>query len=75
MITRSANPVTRSSIPVNPVCSGITIHGRAIAHDRRGGEPPGDQDFSCQARAYAAVDRIDWPDGFCRRDIGLNTRR
>ena len=21
-------------------------------------------------RAYAAVDRIDWPDGFCRRDIG-----
>lgn len=23
-----------------------------------------------QARAYAAVDRIDWPDGFCRRDIG-----
>jgi len=23
-----------------------------------------------QARAYAAVDRIRWPDGFCRRDIG-----
>src|SRR5262249_51330105 len=23
-----------------------------------------------QARAYAAVDRISWPDGFCRRDIG-----
>jgi len=23
-----------------------------------------------QARAYAAVDRIDWPDGFFRRDIG-----
>ena len=23
-----------------------------------------------QARAYAAVDRIDWPEGFCRRDIG-----
>jgi len=23
-----------------------------------------------QRRAYAAVDRIDWPDGFCRRDIG-----
>ena len=21
-------------------------------------------------RAYAAIDRIDWPDGFCRRDIG-----
>ena len=23
-----------------------------------------------QARAYAAVDRVDWPEGFCRRDIG-----
>jgi phosphoribosylamine--glycine ligase len=23
-----------------------------------------------QARAYAAVDAIDFPDGFCRRDIG-----
>ncbi|MDR3494138.1 MAG: phosphoribosylamine--glycine ligase, partial [Ancalomicrobiaceae bacterium] len=23
-----------------------------------------------QARAYAAVDMIDWPEGFCRRDIG-----
>ena len=21
-------------------------------------------------RAYAAVDRVDWPEGFCRRDIG-----
>jgi phosphoribosylamine--glycine ligase len=21
-------------------------------------------------RAYAMVDLIDWPDGFCRRDIG-----
>ena len=23
-----------------------------------------------QARAYQAVDKIEWPDGFCRRDIG-----
>jgi len=23
-----------------------------------------------QARAYQAIDRVDWPDGFCRRDIG-----
>ncbi|WP_448188672.1 phosphoribosylamine--glycine ligase [Azospirillum sp. sgz301742] len=23
-----------------------------------------------QARAYQAVDRLDWPEGFCRRDIG-----
>jgi phosphoribosylamine---glycine ligase len=26
-------------------------------------------------RAYAAVDRIQWPQGFCRRDIGLRTPR
>jgi phosphoribosylamine--glycine ligase len=25
---------------------------------------------TAQARAYAAVDSIDWPGGFCRRDIG-----
>jgi len=24
-----------------------------------------------QRRAYAGVDKIDWPEGFCRRDIGL----
>jgi phosphoribosylamine--glycine ligase len=24
-----------------------------------------------QARAYAAIDMIDWPEGFCRRDIGF----
>jgi phosphoribosylamine--glycine ligase len=24
-----------------------------------------------RARAYQAVDCIRWPDGFCRRDIGL----
>jgi phosphoribosylamine---glycine ligase len=23
-----------------------------------------------QSRAYAAIDRIRWPEGFCRRDIG-----
>jgi phosphoribosylamine--glycine ligase len=23
-----------------------------------------------QKRAYEAVDRVDWPEGFCRRDIG-----
>lgn len=30
----------------------------------------GDSVADAQARAYAAVDRIDWPGGFCRRDIG-----
>jgi phosphoribosylamine--glycine ligase len=26
---------------------------------------------AAQMRAYQAIDRIRWPDGFCRRDIGL----
>jgi phosphoribosylamine--glycine ligase len=35
---------------------GVTSRGNTIA--------------AAQARAYAAVDKIDWPCGFCRRDIG-----
>jgi phosphoribosylamine--glycine ligase len=30
----------------------------------------GDNLREAVARAYAAVDTLDWPDGFCRRDIG-----
>ncbi|MEM9122976.1 MAG: phosphoribosylglycinamide synthetase C domain-containing protein, partial [Pseudomonadota bacterium] len=25
---------------------------------------------AARERAYLAIDRIDWPEGFCRRDIG-----
>ena len=35
---------------------GVTATGRDVAEAR--------------AAAYRAVDRIDWPGGFCRRDIG-----
>ncbi|MBW7850526.1 MAG: phosphoribosylamine--glycine ligase [Rhodospirillales bacterium] len=35
---------------------GVTATGRTVA--------------DAQRKAYAAVDAIDWPDGFCRRDIG-----
>jgi phosphoribosylamine--glycine ligase len=35
---------------------GIAATGKSVAQ--------------AQSRAYAAVDKIDWPDGFCRRDIG-----
>ncbi len=35
---------------------GVTALGETVAE--------------AQARAYAAVDAIDWPEGFCRRDIG-----
>ncbi len=30
----------------------------------------GDTVREAQERAYALVDRVDWPEGFCRRDIG-----
>lgn len=30
----------------------------------------GEDIAEAQRRAYMAVDKIDWPDGFCRRDIG-----
>ncbi len=35
---------------------GVTALGRDVA--------------AARVTAYAAVDKIDWPDGFCRRDIG-----
>jgi phosphoribosylamine--glycine ligase len=35
---------------------GVTAMGSGLVEARR--------------RAYAAIDRIDWPGGFCRRDIG-----
>ena len=35
---------------------GVTASGANLAQARE--------------RAYAAVDRIDWPEGVCRRDIG-----
>jgi phosphoribosylamine--glycine ligase len=40
---------------------GVTALGRDTAEAR--------------ARAYAAVDRIDWKEGFCRRDIGWRALR
>ena len=38
----------------------VTARGRDVAE--------------AQARAYRAVDLIDWPEGFCRRDIGWRAR-
>lgn len=43
----------------------IASGGRVLGIGARGAS------FSeAQQRAYAAVDRVDWPEGFCRRDIG-----
>jgi phosphoribosylamine--glycine ligase len=40
---------------------GVTALGRSLDQARE--------------RAYDAVDKIDWPEGFCRRDIGGRSRR
>jgi phosphoribosylamine---glycine ligase len=47
-------------------------HSRLIADGGRvlGVTALGADLAAARDRAYAAVDRIDWPEGFCRRDIG-----
>ena len=30
----------------------------------------GDSVLDARTKAYKAIDQIDWPEGFCRRDIG-----
>jgi phosphoribosylamine--glycine ligase len=43
----------------------ILANGGRVLNVCASGETVGE----AQRRAYAAVDRIQWPDGFCRRDI------
>jgi phosphoribosylamine---glycine ligase len=47
-------------------------HGRLLADGGRvlGVTALGENLAAARDRAYAAVDRIDWTEGFCRRDIG-----
>jgi phosphoribosylamine--glycine ligase len=45
--------------------SYTAIGGRVLGVTARG-----DNIEQAQAHAYRAVDAIDWPEGFCRRDIG-----
>ena len=47
--------------------------GRLLADGGRvlGVTALGDDIGAARERAYRAVDKIDWPEGFCRRDIGL----
>ena len=47
-------------------------NGRMLANGGRvlGVTALGDTVEAAQKRAYEAVDAIDWPQGFCRRDIG-----
>ena len=65
-------------LPVDPSPAVVFHAGTALRDGQlvaRGGRvlavtATGTTVGEAQARAYAAVDRIDFPDGFCRRDIG-----
>eukprot|EP00850_Spirogloea_muscicola_P024957 SM001845S03858 [mRNA] locus=s1845:482:1924:- [translate_table: standard] len=52
--------------------TAVDADGRLVAAGGRvlGVAALGPSLFDAQTRAYAAVDAIDWPGGFCRRDIG-----
>ena len=52
--------------------TGLREDGATIATGGRvlGVTATGETLAAAQERAYAAVDAIDWPQGFCRRDIG-----
>ncbi len=49
-----------------------TLDGRVLANGGRVLDVTarGSSLAEARERAYAAIDRIDWPEGFCRRDIG-----
>jgi phosphoribosylamine---glycine ligase len=47
------------------VCPGVPSDGRVLTVCATGADLR-----AARAAAYAAVDKIDWPEGFCRRDIG-----
>ena len=65
---------------------GVTILHAATARDGRGNitaqggrvldiVATGPSLAAARDRAYAAIDRIRWPEGFCRRDIGMRGLR
>ena len=64
---RGESPASNSSTPApRPMATRILANGGRVLNVTATGGTVAE----AQARAYAAVDRIDWPDGFCRRDIG-----
>jgi phosphoribosylamine--glycine ligase len=53
-----AGDIARRGLGARPACELSEAQGT------------GNRGAAAQARAYQAVDRIRWPEGFCRRDIG-----
>ena len=71
---RSGGSTRRRALPgVSILHAGTRREGETLVAD--GGRvlavtALGRDVVEAQSRAYAAVDRMDWPGGFCRRDIG-----
>jgi phosphoribosylamine--glycine ligase len=78
-------PYAKNTV-INGLNAAAAIEGVAVLHAGTARSPSGEvvatggrvlgvtatgiDVAQAQARAYQAVDRIDWPEGFCRRDIG-----
>ena len=68
------------NLPIADTIDGVTVFhagtkvsgNKLVANGGRvlGVTALGDSVEDAQAKAYEAVDKIDWPQGFCRRDIG-----
>jgi phosphoribosylamine--glycine ligase len=89
MAARGYPGIYEKGSEIKGVEAAAELHGVQIFHaatERRGGRlfatggrvlnvaALGADIAEAQRRAYAAVDRIDWPQGFCRRDIGERAR-
>lgn len=59
------NPTHVHAIPPTPPLPQVSAGGRVL-----GVTASGKDVLEAQQKAYAAVDQISFPDGFCRRDIG-----
>ena len=66
-MTPPRSRASRSSTPARSSKDGnILANGGRVLNVCASGKTVAE----AQQRAYAAVDRIQWPEGFCRRDIG-----
>ena len=63
-------PHGTAGLAIVPAVAKAAMAEQRTDLDERVGDRLGRDVREAQARAYEAVSRIDWPDGFYRRDIG-----
>ena len=73
-ILAAVSAVNRSLFSPRTTSNGFWPSAVNSGHRSTWGTGPavlkGSAEILARARAYAAVDKIRWPEGFCRRDIG-----